>query len=88
MSVNCGCMDMWLILLMQILLTRFYQRGSLVSGGGQWVEHVSWLQQVDQHVKEMGMDQASAWGMASLRLLEYQQRVDTVMCCSGACSHT
>ena len=24
----------------------------------------SWLQQVDQHLKEMGMGQASAWGMA------------------------
>ncbi len=24
----------------------------------------SWLQQVDQHLKEMGMGQASAWGLA------------------------
>ena len=24
----------------------------------------SWLQQVDRHLKEMGMGQASAWGMA------------------------
>ena len=24
--------------------------------------HASWLQQVDQHLKEMGMGQASAWG--------------------------
>ena len=29
--------------------------------------HVSWLQQVDQHLKEMGMGQASAWGMVSRR---------------------
>ena len=27
----------------------------------------SWLQQVDRHLKEMGMGQASAWGMARLR---------------------
>ena len=30
----------------------------------------SWLQQVDQHLKEMGMGQASAWGMARRRPLE------------------
>ena len=30
-----------------------------------------WLQQVDRHFKEMGMDQASAWGMARRRPLEY-----------------
>ena len=29
----------------------------------------SWLQQVDQHLKEMGMGQASAWGMARQRPL-------------------
>ena len=28
----------------------------------------SWLQQVDQHLKKMGMGQASAWGMARWRL--------------------
>ena len=49
---------------------------------------VSWLQQVDQHLKEMGMGQASAWGMARWRPLEYRQKVDTAMHCSGACSHT
>ena len=27
----------------------------------------SWLQQVDRHLKEMGMGQASAWGMARRR---------------------
>ena len=27
----------------------------------------SWLQQVDQHLKERGMGQASAWGMARQR---------------------
>ena len=26
----------------------------------------SWLQQVDRHLKEIGMGQASAWGMARL----------------------
>ena len=26
----------------------------------------SWLQQVDQHLKEMGMGQASAWGMGKM----------------------
>ena len=29
--------------------------------------HASWLQQVDRHLKEMGMGQASAWGMARRR---------------------
>ena len=33
-------MDMWLIFLTLILLTRFSQRGSLLSGGGQWADHV------------------------------------------------
>ena len=40
MSVSCCCMDMWLVFLTLILLTRFSQRGSLVSGGGQWADHV------------------------------------------------
>jgi len=30
----------------------------------------SWLQQVDQHFKEMAMGQASAWGLARQKLLE------------------
>ena len=30
----------------------------------------SWLQQVDRHLKEMGMGQASAWGVARRRPLE------------------
>jgi len=47
----------------------------------------SWLQQVDLHLK-MGMGQASAWGMARQRPLEYWQKVDTATCCSGTCSHT
>ena len=47
----------------------------------------SWLQQVDQHLKEMGMGQASAWGMARRRPLEYWRKVDAVTCCSSACSH-
>ena len=29
-----------------------------------------WLQQVDRHLKEMGMGQASAWGMARQRPLD------------------
>ena len=42
----------------QILSTRESQ---------EWRRHLgrpraSWLQQVDQHLKEMGMGQASAWG--------------------------
>ena len=48
----------------------------------------SWLQQVDQHFKEMGMGQASAWGMAKWRPLEYWRQVETAMHYSGACSHT
>ena len=35
------------------------------------------LQQVDQHLKEMGIGQASDWGMARQRPLEYQRKVDT-----------
>ena len=34
------CMDMWLVFLTLILLTRLSQRGSLLSGGGQWADHV------------------------------------------------
>ena len=51
-------MDMWLVFVMLILLTRFSQQESLVSGGGQWADYVprGWI---DQHLKEMGMDQAS-----------------------------
>ena len=48
----------------------------------------SWLQQVDRHLKEMGTGQASAWGMARRRPLEYRWKVDTATRCSGACSHT
>ena len=48
----------------------------------------SWLQQVDQHLKEMGMVQASAWGLARRRPLEFRRNVDAVTRCSGACSHT
>ena len=48
----------------------------------------SWLQQIDQHLKEMGMDQVSAWGMTRRRPMEYQRKVDAATRCSGACSHT
>ena len=48
----------------------------------------SWLQQVDRHLKEMGMGQASAWGMVRRRPLEYRRKVDAATHCSGACSHT
>ena len=48
----------------------------------------SWLQKVDRHLKEMGMGKTSAWGMARWRPLEYRQKVDAAMRCSGACSHT
>ena len=48
----------------------------------------SWLQQVDRRLKEMGMGQASAWGMARRRPLEYRRKVDAATRCSGACSHT
>uniref|UniRef100_A0A8C4Q5Z7 Endonuclease-reverse transcriptase n=1 Tax=Eptatretus burgeri TaxID=7764 RepID=A0A8C4Q5Z7_EPTBU len=33
-------MDMWLVFLTLILLTRFSQRGSFMSGGGQWADHM------------------------------------------------
>ena len=91
MSVSCGCMDVWIVFLMLILLTRFSQRGSLMSGG-QRATHVprgfSRLQYVDQHLKEMGMGQADAWGMARRRPLEYWRKVDAVTRCSDASSHT
>ena len=56
----------------------------------------SWLQQIDQHLMEMGIGQESAWGigqesawgMARWRPLEYRQKVDAVTYCSGAYSHT
>ena len=41
----------------------------------------SLLQQVDQHLKEMGMGQASAGGMARRRLLEYWRKVDAATRC-------
>ena len=47
-----------------------------------------WLHHVDWHLKELGMGQASALGMARRRPLEYRQKVDAATCCSGACSHT
>ena len=39
--------------------------------------HASWMQKIDQHLKEMGMGQASAWGMARWTPLEYRQKVDS-----------
>ena len=48
----------------------------------------SWLQQVDQNLGEMGMGQASAWGMAGRRPLEYWRKVDAAMHYSGTCSYT
>ena len=48
----------------------------------------SWLQYVYQHLKEMEMGQASAWGMARRRPLEYWQKVVAGTCCSGTCPHT
>ena len=50
--------------------------------------HASWLQQVDQHLKEMGIGQAFAWRMARWRPLQYRRKVDAATRCSGACSHT
>ena len=44
--------------------------------------HASWLQQVDRHLKEMGMGQASAWGMARQRPLEYRRKVDAATRCN------
>ena len=53
-----------------------------------WRPRASWLQQVDRHLKEMGMGQASAWRMPRQRPLEYRRKVDAAMRFSGACSHT
>ena len=36
----------------------------------------------------MGMGQASSWGVARQRPLEYWRKVGTATRCSGACSHT
>jgi len=46
-----------------------------------------WLQHIDQRLKEMGMGQASSWGMATLRPLEYQWKVDAAMRCPCERSH-
>ena len=48
----------------------------------------SWLQQVVQILKEMGMGKAFSWGMARRRSLEYRRKVDAATRFSGACSHT
>ena len=48
----------------------------------------SWLSQVDRHLKEIGMGQEYAWGMARWRPLEYRRKMDAATRCSGACSHT
>ena len=47
-----------------------------------------WLQQVDWHLKEMGMGQTSAWGMARRRPLKYRQKVNAATRCSGTCYQT
>ena len=47
-----------------------------------------WLQQVDRHLKEMGMGQSSAQRMARRRPLEYLWIVDAATRCSSTCSHT
>ena len=46
----------------------------------------SWLQQVDRHLKEIGMGQAFAWRMARWRTQsqEYCRKVDAATHCSGA----
>ena len=48
----------------------------------------SWLQQVDQHLKEREMGQASVGAIARRRVLESWRKVDSATRCSGACSHT
>ena len=47
----------------------------------------SWLQQVDCHLKEIRIGQASAWGVARWRPLEYRRKVDAVTQCTGTCSN-
>ena len=68
----------------QILLARESREWRKPMG----LPRASWLQLVDRHLKEMGMGQASAWGMARQRSLEYRRKVDAATRCSGACSHT
>ena len=41
MSITCGCMDMCLIFLKLILLTRFSQQGILVGGESQRGDHMT-----------------------------------------------
>ena len=60
MSVSCGCMDMWLIFLMLILLNRLPQQGSLVEEANR----LTTCLMVDRHLKEMGMGQAFGLGVA------------------------
>ena len=57
----------------QILSAREYREWRMPMGR----PHASELQQVDRHLKEMGMGQASAWWMARRRPLEYWWKVDT-----------
>ena len=40
----------------------------------------SWLQQVDRHLKMMGLGQAPAWGMARQKPLEYRRKVYATFC--------
>ena len=89
MSVSCGYMDMWLVCpdvdpAHQILSVRKPHEWRRVMGS----PHALWLQQVDRHLKEMGMGQASAWMVARRRLLENWWKVDAVTHCSGACYPT
>jgi len=46
------------------------------------------MQHVDQHLKEMGTGQASAWGLARQRPLEYRRKVDPATHCSGRRRHS
>ena len=49
----------------------------------------SWLQQVDQRLKEIGIGQASStWEMARRRPLKFWRKVDASTRCSVSCSHT
>jgi len=48
---------------------------------------ITWLQQMDRYLDELGMGRATAWRMAQRRPLEFRKKVDAAKRCHGVCSH-